>query len=220
MAQAPTQVDFYFDPVCPFAWVTSRWLLQAQKVRPIEVDWRFICLWMVNAEKNYDTEFPQGYISGHQRGRNLLRVAAAAKDGYGPEAIGPLYTAYGDAFWSVKGGREAINAAADVEPLLAAADLPVALASAFDDERWDAQLAASTSEAIERTGKDVGTPIITYHLPAGDFSFFGPVLSAIPEPDAAGHLWDTLTTLVQFPTFAEIKRTNRNRLDLPAFKRD
>ncbi len=212
-------LDFFFDPVCPFAWVTSRWVARVAELRDLEVDWRFISLRMVNAERDYDKEFPPGYVDGHTRGLELLRVAAATRDGHGNEAVGRLYASYGAVIWDAPGGLEGTlrrrGDLASVEPVLAAADLPVELARAVGDDTWDPVIRAETDEALRRTGKDVGTPIITYGPPDG-LSLFGPVISRVPGDDEAVELWDAVATLARFEGFAELKRSRREPLALAA----
>ena len=217
----PADIDFYFDPLCPFAWMTSKWVRTVVAQRAYSVDWRFISLRMLNAHIDYDTHFPAGYEAGHTAGLRLLRVAARARSEHGRAAIGPLYAAI---------GARAFDTAPDparsepgfpgtrafVEPALAEAGLPVELADALDDETLDAQLRAETDEALALTGKDVGTPIIHFRPPTG-VAFFGPVISRLPSDADAGRLWDHVVGLASFPGFAELKRSLRERPQLASF---
>jgi len=209
-------INFYFDPVCPFAWMTSKWVRQVQSQRDYTVDWRFISLRLINAEVDYDAHFPPDYEAGHTAGLRLLRVAARARAEHGREAMGPLYAAFGaqifdtapDPHRSEGEEREWRGTRAFVEPILTRAGLPVDLADALDDESWDTEIQQETDEALSLTGKDVGTPIIHFEPPAG-VAFFGPVISRLPQEDAAAELWDHVVGLARFPGFAELKRSLR-----------
>ncbi len=214
-------VDFFFDPVCPFAWVTSRWVEQVANQRPLDVQWRFIALRKVNAERDYDTDFPPGYDGFHTAGLRLLRVAAAVRDVAGNDAVGALYTAFGAALWdqppepgsllrSDAGTREQAAAA------LADAGLDTSLADAVDDESFDELIGAETQLALQRAGKDVGTPILTFGPPDGP-SFFGPVISRLPTDADALCLWDAVVTIARFDSFSELKRSLRELPALAAF---
>ncbi len=215
-------LDFYFDPVCPFAWVTSRWVVRVAELRSVQVAWRFISLRLVNAERDYDKEFPPGYVDGHTRGLELLRVAAATRAGHGNDGVGRLYGAYGAAIWDAPGGLEARlrqrGDLASVEPVLADAELPVELARAVGDDTWDEVIRSETDQALARTGKDVGTPIVTFDPPDG-LSLFGPVISRVPGDDDAVALWEAVSTLARIEGFAELKRSLRAPLDLAALRR-
>ena len=213
-------IRYYFDPVCPFAWMTSKWVRMVAAQRDYTVDWRFISLRLINSAVDYDSHFPVGYDEGHASGLRLLRVAARARAEHGREVIGPLYEAFsGEIFDSpgaagltatVRGGR------AFVEPLLERAGLPVGLADALDDARWDEEIRAEGDEALSLTGRDVGTPIIQFGPPDGT-AFFGPVISRLPAPEDAVRLWDYVTGLAAFPGFAELKRSLRERPQLRSF---
>ena len=218
-------INFYFDPVCPFAWMTSKWVRQVQAQREYTVDWRFISLRQINAEVDYDAHFPPEYEAGHTAGFRLLRVAAKARAEHGRESIARLYEALGthifeadpDADQRTEGEvRERRGTRDFVEPILAEAGLPLTLADALDDESWDSEIRQETDEALGLTGKDVGTPIIHFEPPAG-VAFFGPVISRLPDEDSAAELWDHVVGLARFPGFAELKRSLREQPQLPAF---
>ena len=219
-AMNDAHIHFYFDPLCPFAWMASKWVRQVAAQRDYRVDWRFISLRMLNAGVDYDTHFPAGYEAGHTAGLRLLRVAARTRAEHGRRAVGPLYEAIGvHAFDSAaaagprpeqRGSREF------VEPLLEQAGLPAALASALDDASWDGELRAETDEALALTGKDVGTPIIHFGPPGGT-AFFGPVISRLPSAEETLRLWDHVVGLASFPGFAELKRSLRERPQLRSF---
>lgn len=218
-------VQFHFDPVCPFAWLTSRWVDRVATIRGYSVDWRFISLRLLNADVDYDTHFPRHYEHGHTAGLRMLRVAAKARAEHGSEVVGPLYTAMGAATFDIdrpedpaaygmaRGTREA------VEPMLIAAGLPTSLADALDDASWDAAVSADTEAALDLTGRDVGTPIIQFAPPEGP-AFFGPVISRVPDDDDAVRLWDTVVSLATFPGFAELKRSLREPPALRVYGRD
>jgi 2-hydroxychromene-2-carboxylate isomerase len=204
-------LEFFWDPVCPFAWITSRWLEKVAAQRGYNVDWRFIALRLLNKEKDYATEFPPDYERGHTAGLRMLRVAAKVRAELGREHMGPLYQGYGHAYFDQPKGsgmRRRLGTVEHISQILEAVGLPPAFASAADDESWDAEIDAETELALSRTGRDVGTPIITFDPPDG-LSFFGPVISRIPSDEEAVKLWDAVITLTRFPGFAEIKRSLR-----------
>src|SRR5687768_4614034 len=216
-------LHFYFDPVCPFAWMTSKWVRQVAAQRDYDVDWRFISLRVVNADVDYAAHFPPEYEAGHTAGLRLLRVAARARSMRGPEAVGPLYEAFGQhIFESVRGEwltGEHRDTREFVEPILAEVGLPADLAEAPDDEGADEEIRAETAEALELTGKDVGTPILHFQPtegPSGGTAFFGPVISRLPSDEDSLALWDHVVGLAAFPGFAELKRSLRERPQLPA----
>jgi hypothetical protein len=204
-------LEFFFDPVCPWAWITSRWVCEVADQRALEVGWRFICLSIVNREKHYDRDFPAGYVAGHGTGQKLLRVAAALRDSDGPGAVAPFYTRVGTDL-HVEGRRDELTGAweAGFPDYLAEIGISDKLAAAANDERWDEILEAETEEALSRVGRDVGTPIITF----GDdpkASFFGPVISRIPRGEEALRLFDAVQVVATTPGMAELKRSLRER---------
>lgn len=210
-------IEFFWDPVCPFAWITSRWVVQVAEQTGFRVDWRFIALRLINKHKDYATEFPPDYEFGHTAGLRMLRVAAAVRHELGRDPLGDLVTAYGRSHWDRPQddalGRR-LSTTEHVSEVLAAAGLPTAFADALDDDSWDALLDAESDLALSRTGRDVGTPIITFHPPGG-LSFFGPVISRVPSDEEAVALWEAVTFLASFPGFAELKRSLRERPQLP-----
>jgi len=213
---AAPAVHFHFDPVCPFAWLTSRWVQEVVRQRPYEVDWRFISLRILNEDVDYATHFPPGYEDGHTAGLRMLRVCAAARERHGRPAVGELYTALGGSVFDIDppadpAAHQARLGRADaVAPLLAGLGLDADLADALDDPAWDEVIRAETEEALARTGRDVGTPIIAFDPPDGP-AFFGPVISRVPTGDDALRLWDAVVELATFPGFAELKRSLRER---------
>ena len=141
----------------------------------------------------------------------MLRVAAAVRAELGREPLGALVAAYGESYWDQpksSGMRARLSTTEHVTEVLTAAGLPASYAAALDDTSWDQQLDDETQLALSRTGRDVGTPIITFRPPDG-LSFFGPVISRIPEDADAVPLWNAVTTLAAFPGFAEMKRSLR-----------
>jgi hypothetical protein len=218
-------ICFYFDPVCPFCWLTSKWIRMVQAERDFTVDWRFISLRLVNAHIDYDAHFPPEYEAGHTAGLRLLRVAARARAEYGPQAMDPLQAAFGAHIFDTPAPTDVVDEQQNrerrgtrefVEPILRKAGLPSVLAGALDDESWDAEIGAEGEEALALTGKDVGTPIIHFQPPDG-VAFFGPVISRLPEPESAGELWDHVVALARFPGFSEFKRSLRERPQLVGF---
>jgi 2-hydroxychromene-2-carboxylate isomerase len=221
---SPADVRFYFDPVCPFCWLTSKWVRMVQAERDLTVEWRFISLRLINEDVDYDAHFPPEYEAGHTAGLRLLRVAARTRREHGPEALDRLQAALGARIFdtppssdvSEAENREQRGTRAYVEPVLTAAGLPTDLAEALDDDAWDAEIRADGEEALALTGEDVGTPIIHFEPPDG-VAFFGPVISRLPEPERAGELWDHAVGLARFPGFAELKRSLRERPQLVGF---
>lgn len=213
-------IQFHFDPVCPFAWITSRWVNKVAAQRDYAVDWQFISLRIVNKDVDYDAHFPPEYEHGHTAGLRMLRVAAAAREAHGRGAMGDLYTGLGGSVFDIDPPADqaayqaSLGARSTVEKVLADVGLPVSLADALDDTSWDEVIEAETDAALELTGKDVGTPIIAYDPPNGP-AFFGPVISRVPSDEDAVRLWDAVLELANFPGFSEMKRSMR---ELPALR--
>lgn len=204
-------IEFFWDPVCPFAWITSRWVEKVAAQRDYDVDYRFISLRLLNKDKDYATEFPPEYEVGHTAGLRFLRVAAAVRAEMGREQMGPLVTAYGESYWDRERGsgmRDYLSTPEHALEVLTAAGVPTHFADALDDTSWDQLLDDETELALSRTGRDVGTPILTFHPPDG-LSFFGPVISRVPDDADAVRLWDAVIELAGFPGFAEMKRSMR-----------
>ncbi|HXO50801.1 MAG TPA: hypothetical protein VN888_07185 [Mycobacterium sp.] len=218
---AEYDLHFYFDPVCPFAWLTSKWVRIVAAQRDYRVDWRFISLRILNAHIDYASHFPPNYEDGHTAGLRLLRVAARVRAEHGREAVGPLYKAIGTRIFDTSRDVDPLSASDQgsrraLEPLLRDAGLTSDVAEALDDQTLDDEIRAETEEALALTGRDVGTPILHFQPPGGT-AFFGPVISRLPSPDDAGALWDHLIALTSFPGFAEIKRSLRERPQLATF---
>jgi len=204
-------IEFFWDPVCPFAWVTSRWIEKVAAQTDYSVDYRFISLRILNKDKDYATEFPPEYEHGHTAGLRFLRVAAAVRNDLGRAPMGRLVTAYGESYWDKPKGsgmRAHLSTTEHAEEVLTTAGVSTDYAAALDDTSLDQLLEDETELALSRTGRDVGTPIITFQPPDG-LSFFGPVISRIPSDEQAVPLWEAVTTLASFPGFAEMKRSMR-----------
>ena len=201
-------LEFYFDPVCPWAWITSRWVTNVQQLRNYEVSWKFISLRMVNAERGYAGN--SVYEQIHNAGLAGLRVASAARAQGGNASVAAVYTALGNAI-HIGGRREELvnNPHAFLLSVVADAGLPAEIASAFEDSTHDEVIRYETEAALSRTGKDVGTPILTFNpKAANEASLFGPVISKAPKGDEAVKLWDAVQTIAESGV-AEVKRSLR-----------
>jgi len=196
-----TNADFWFDPRCPFAWITSRWILEVEKVRDINVTWHIMSL----AYLNEDKDIPQAYRDMLADAWGPVRVCMAAEQKYGKDALLPLYTALGTRLHNEgqKQSRELVAAA------LADADLSADLVDAMDDSSYDEDIRKSHHLGMDQVGDDVGTPTIAFEGTA----FFGPVLTSIPRGEEAGKVWDAAVTLARYPYFFELKRSRTADLD-------
>ena len=206
-------LEFFFDPVCPWAWITSRWVTEVQQQRHYQVRWRFIALAVINEQRTSDWYTPQ-YRAGHMAGMMSLRTADAVRLHHDNDGVARLYTVLGSAFHRDK--RRAELQADPVEFMtwaLGEADCDPALAVAVHDESHDEYIRADTALALERAGKDVGTPIITFHPGADkEASFFGPVIATIPRGEDALRLWDAVEVVATTSGMAELKRSNRSAM--------
>jgi hypothetical protein len=208
-----SDLELFFDPVCPWAWITSRWVVDVQRQRSYEVSWRFISLRMLNEQQTADWYTPE-YRAGHAAGTQALRVAAAIRAADGNEAVGRFYTALGERLHPGGRGRELIEQPrALLGESCAAAGVDPSLADACDDDTHDTLIRAETELALERTGRDVGTPILTFHPGQPDEgSYFGPVIARAPKGAEALRLWDAIEALATTSGVAELKRSLRGRL--------
>jgi 2-hydroxychromene-2-carboxylate isomerase len=205
-------LDFFFDPVCPWAWITSRWVSEVKQLRDYDVEWRFISLAVVNESLVADWYTPE-YKAGHRAGLHGLRVADAVRSADGNDAVGAYYTALGTGIHT-RGERAAWNqdTRGFIKAALGEAGLDQTYVDAMDDEGHDERIRAETQLALERAGKDVGTPILTFHPGQPDEgSFFGPVIPMIPRGTEALRLWDAIEVIATSSGLAELKRSLRGK---------
>jgi protein-disulfide isomerase-like protein with CxxC motif len=192
-------IDFWFDPLCPWAWISSRWLLEVQQLRAIEPHWHVMSLAYLNENK----DIPEDYRAMLSTAWGPVRVCIAAAQKYGDEVLGSLYTALGTKFHIE--GRDRDRAA--IEEALAEAGLPTELADAMDDASYDEALKASHHLGMDQVGYEVGTPVISVN----GVAFFGPVVTPIPRGEAAAKLWDGVLLVAGTDGFYELKRTRDRR---------
>ncbi len=189
-------VDFWFDPICPWAWMTSRWMLEVEQVRNLDVRWHVMSLSVLNEGR---TELSESYRSMLDRGWGPVRVVIAAQEQHGDHVVLPLYTALGNRI-HLEGERDYTVA---IEKALAEVGLPPALAAAATSTEWDEALRASHHSGMDQVGQEVGTPVISVE----GVAFFGPVVSPAPKGEAAGRLWDGVVLVAGTDGFFELKRS-------------
>ncbi|MFJ9414057.1 DsbA family protein [Streptomyces sp. NPDC101227] len=202
---AKTPADFWFDPLCPWAWMTSRWMLEVEKVRPVEVRWHVMSLAVLNEDKL--DQLPEEYAENMRPGGKAwgpVRVVIAAQQLHGDEVVGKLYTALGTRFHNAGEGISRESIAAAIED----AGLPAELIEYADKDTYDDELRASHKAGIDLVGQEVGTPVIAVPGSDGDqIAFFGPVVTPAPKGEEAAKLWDGTLMVASIPGFYEIKRT-------------
>ena len=192
----PKVADFWFDPLCPWAWIASRWLLEVEKVRPVAPRWHVMSLAVLNEGKE---GLPERYQELMAQAWGPVRVCIAAEQKFGADVLLPLYTALGTRFHEQQQPKDR----ATIEAALDEAGLPTDLADAMDDPGYDEALRASHHDGMDRVGYEVGTPVIS----VDGISFFGPVITPIPRGDDAGRLWDGVLLVAGTDGFFELKRS-------------
>jgi len=204
MPTAPTPVEFWFDPLCPWAWITSRWMLEVEQVRPVETTFNIMSLTMLNEGRE---ELSEKYRALLAKAMGPVRVCAAAAALKGPEILRPVYTELGTRIHDQGKGFGDEVLAEGIEAL----GLPAELIDATSSTEHDDTIRASHTDGIGRVGMDVGTPVIS----VDGASFFGPVVTPIPRGEAAGKLWDGVLLVSATDGFFELKRTRDRR---PSFE--
>lgn len=196
-ADAPQTVDFWFDPLCPWAWITSRWMLEVEKVRPVRTVFHVMSLAALNEGRE---DLPPEYAQRMREAWAGVRVAIAVEQNHGADALRAFYTAIGT---RVHLGGEDVTDPAVLGAALTDADLPAELAQAASDTSLDAAVRASHHEGMDPVGQDVGTPVIRIN----GKSLFGPVVSPAPKGEQAGRLFDGFALVTEYDGFFELKRS-------------
>lgn len=200
-------IDFFFDPVSPWAWMASRWILEVASLRELQVNWRFFSLAIVNRDRDYELEFPPGYHDTHVLGLKLLRVAAAVREDHGNDAVERLYSAFGRVIHIEDRKFDLLKSGAVISTM-SEIGLPMHLADAMCHDTRDQLIESETSLALDRAGAKVGTPVLSFDPPDGP-SIFGPVISKVPRGREAIDLWNATEYLARNRDFSELKRSTR-----------
>ena len=196
-----TEAEFWFDPMCPFAWITSRWILEVEKVRDVKVTWRIMSLAYLNQDKDISDDYREMLKDAWQP----VRVCMAVNEQFGQAKLAEIYTALG-----TRRHREKKDFTREVvEDALVSVGLPSELADAMDDASYDEAIKASHHLGMDQVGNDVGTPTIAMNGSA----FFGPVISKAPRGEEAGKLWDGFQLVSAYPYVYELKRARTHELD-------
>lgn len=193
------EVPFWFDPLCPWAWITSRWLLEVEQVRPVRADWRIMSLAYLNLVQREGKGLSKDYRDLMMKAWGPVRVCAAAAEHGGRGVLGPLYTAIGTRLHNQRRRDDSTV----ITEALAEAGLPESLATAATSTEFDQLIRDSHDEAFNEVGLDVGTPV----LRIGGTALFGPVITPAPRGEAAGRLWDGLVMVAGTDGFFELKRS-------------
>jgi 2-hydroxychromene-2-carboxylate isomerase len=203
-------LEFFFDPLSPSCWVTSRWVVEVQSQRALRVAWRPMSLALVDPAA-FSGE--RGSPDAQLRGLEMLRVVHAARETYGSEVVGDLYTAFGELVWDAEPAGDTVAAVVhemarvrDLTPALRECGLPASLAAAASDTSRDGALRAETAEAVERSGGS-GTPVLSFD---GRTALVGPVVEEPPSGEDAEDLYDAVERLGRWPAFAELRRPTRS----------
>lgn len=205
--EQPVRVPFWFDPLCPWAWITSRWLLEVEQVRPVRAEWRIMSLAYLNLIQREGKGLSEDYLDLMTRAWGPVRVCAAAAEHSGPSILGPLYTAIGTRLHHHKRRDDPTV----ITEALSEAGLPNSVASSATCTEFDQLIIDSHNEAFDEVGIDVGTPV----LRISGTSLFGPVITPAPRGEAAGRLWDGLAIVAEADGFFELKRSRTRK---PSFE--
>jgi hypothetical protein len=204
-------VRFYFDPLCPWCWVTSFWLDEVAPHRDVHIEWKPISLKVRNEAKELDPGYAERVQPAMDRSFGLLRVVEALRAAGHGDLVRPVYVEFGRHFHH---GERGDGLTFDVAEALERAGADPAFAEAYDDDRWDEAVRASTAEAEAAAGDDVGTPVIAWEVDGRWKGFFGPVIPSLPDTEQALRLWDGFVMVVETPGFFELKRNRDVPLDL------